>query len=95
MREKVTTFIQILDVDLYTVILGGKQEFRTLKGTIKLNIPRGTPNGKVLKLPKMGMPKYGSSKEFGDLFIKINIRLPENLKEKEISLFKELQSIRN
>ena len=84
-----------LDVDLYTAILGGKQEFRTLKGAIKLNIPRGTPIGKVLKLPKMGMPKYGSSKEFGDLFVKISIRLPENLKEKEISLFKELQSIRN
>jgi len=84
-----------LDVDLYTAILGGKQEFRTLKGAIKLNIPRGTPIGKVLKLPKMGMPKYGSSKEFGDLFVKIRIKLPENLKEKEISLFKELQSIRN
>ena len=84
-----------LDVDLYTAILGGKQEFRTLKGAIKLNIPRGTPIGKVLKLPKMGMPKYGNSKEFGDLFVKISIRLPENLKEKEISLFKELQSIRN
>ncbi|MBL7129735.1 MAG: J domain-containing protein [Ignavibacteria bacterium] len=84
-----------LNVDLYTTILGGKKEFRTLKGSIKLNIPKGTPNGKVLKLPKMGMPKYNKPKEYGDLYVKLNVQLPEDLKEKELSLFKELQSLRN
>lgn len=84
-----------LNVDLYTAILGGKKEFRTLKGSIKLNIQKGTTNGKVLKLPKMGMPRYNKPKEYGDLYVKLIIQLPENLKEKELSLFKELQSLRN
>ena len=84
-----------LNVDLYTAILGGKKEFITLKGSIKLNIPKGTHNGKVLKLPKMGMPRYNKPKEYGDLYVKLNVQLPENLKEKELSLFKELQSLRN
>ena len=84
-----------LNVDLYTAILGGKKEFRTLKGSIKLNIPKGTSNGKVLKLPKMGMPRFNNPKEYGDLYVKLNVQLPENLKEKELSLFKELQSLRN
>jgi curved DNA-binding protein len=84
-----------LDVDLYTAILGGKQELKTLKSTVKLNIPKGTQNGKILKLPKMGMPKYNNPKEFGDLFVSISVNIPNNLKEKEITLFKELQNIRN
>ncbi len=82
-------------VDLYTAILGGQTLVRTLKGTIKINIPKYTDNGKVLRLKGLGMPVYGSEPQFGDLYVKVQVQLPKNLSEKEISLFQELAQIKN
>lgn len=84
-----------IDVDLYAAILGGKVTFKTFKGNVKLDIPKGTENGKVFRLQKMGMPKYDKPNEFGDLYLTVNIKLPKNLSSKEINLFKELQKLRN
>jgi curved DNA-binding protein len=83
-----------LDVDVYIAVLGGKVDFKTLKGTIKVNIPKGTQSGKTLKLQGLGMPDYNNPMNAGNLFLKINIRVPENLSEKEIKLFEELKSLR-
>lgn len=83
-----------LHVNLYTALLGGKAEFVTFKGKIKVDIQAGTQNGKSLRLSGLGMPVYGSKDSFGDLYLKIIIDLPRNLSEKEISLFKELQALR-
>ena len=85
----------VLQVDLFIAVLGGKVEVKTFKGKIKLDIPKETNNDKILRLPKMGMPKYGSANEYGDLYFKIEVQIPQKLSEKEISLFKELQKIRN
>ena len=84
-----------MPVELYTAILGGKQLVITLKGNIRIDIPVGTENGKVLRLKGLGMPKFGKTNEFGDLYAKVNILLPKNLTEKELNLFKELQRLRN
>jgi curved DNA-binding protein len=82
-----------LPVDLYSAVLGGKVEFRTFKGPVKINIAKESPNGKVIRLQEMGMPKYGKPGEFGDLYLKLELQVPKNLSEKEIKLFKELQKI--
>lgn len=83
-------------VELYTSVLGGKQLIITLKGNIRIDIPPVlVNNGKVLRLKGLGMPRFGKTNEFGDLYAKINIIVPKNLSEKEIKLFKELQQIRN
>src|ERR1035437_415455 len=84
-----------LNLDLYTAILGGKAEIKTIKGQIKIPIAAGTENGKNLRLKGMGMPKYRKTNEFGDLYAKINIITPKNLSEKEIELFKELQKLKS
>jgi len=82
-------------VDLYTAILGGKQLIATLKGGMRIDIPAYTENDKSLRLKGLGMPKFGKPNEYGDLYAKVNIVLPKNLTEKEISLFKELSKLRN
>lgn len=84
-----------IPVDLYTAVLGGKQLIITLKGNIRIDIPAGTENGKVLRLKGLGMPRFGKTNEFGDLYAKVSIMLPKNLTEKEIALFKELQKLQN
>lgn len=83
-----------LPVDLFTAVLGGKAPLKTFKGTININIPKESQNGKVLRLQGLGMPKYGKANQFGDLYAKINVDIPANLSEKEMSLFKELSELR-
>ncbi len=82
-------------VELYTAILGGKQLISTLKGSIRIDIPAGTDNGKVLRLKGLGMPRFGKLNDFGDLYAKVQILLPKNLTEKEITLFKELSQLQH
>ncbi len=84
----------ILPVELYTAILGGKTQIKTLKGDVSVTIPKGTVNGKELRLRGLGMPIYGKKNEFGDLLVKVNILLPETLSEEEVDLFKKLASLR-
>ena len=83
-----------LSVNLYTAILGGKSALKTFKGTINVNIPKESQNGKVLRLQKMGMPVYGKPNEFGDMYVKLNVEIPTNLSEKEIELYNELDKLR-
>lgn len=80
-------------VELYTALLGGKQLIRTLKGNIRIDIPKETENGKVFRLKGMGMPVFGKTGEYGDLYAKVKVLLPKNLTPKEIELLKELESL--
>jgi curved DNA-binding protein len=84
-----------VNIDLYTAILGGKVTINTISKPISINIPEETPNGKVLRLRGMGMPVYGKHNQFGDLYARINVAIPDNLTEKEKELFRELQSLRS
>jgi curved DNA-binding protein len=82
-------------VDLYTAVLGGKARIKTLKGTVNVDIPKETPNGKMLRLLGLGMPVYGIKNEFGNLYVTIIIQLPDHLSEQEIELFRKLSALRN
>lgn len=82
-------------MDLYTAILGGEVRVPTLKGgQLLLKIPPQTQNGKQFRLAGKGMPKLNDPNAFGDLYVKANVVLPENLSEKEFNLFRELAEIR-
>jgi len=82
-------------IDLYTAILGGQVIVKTLGKPIKVTIAKETENGKILRLKGMGMPVYGATNQFGDLYVKVQIQLPKNLSSKEIELFKELSTIKH
>lgn len=81
-------------VELYTAVLGGKAQVKTLKGTVKVDIPQETPNGTALRLRGLGMPIYGKKNEFGNLLVKIVIQMPNHLSEQEIDLFRKLAALR-
>jgi curved DNA-binding protein len=81
-------------VDLYTAVLGGKARIKTLKDTVNVDIPKETPNGKMLRLLGLGMPVYGTKNEFGNLYVTIIIQLPDHLSEQEIELFRKLSALR-
>jgi curved DNA-binding protein len=84
-----------IPVELYTALLGGKTRIKTLKGSVTINIPKETQNGKELRLRDLGMPIYLKKNEFGNLLVKINVELPQNLTAEETALFGKLASLRN
>jgi curved DNA-binding protein len=93
-RRKGNDLHRDLPVELYTAVLGGKAQIKTLKGRVTVNIPKGTPNGKELRLRGLGMPVYAKKNEYGNLLVKVDILLPEHLSEEEIGLFRKLAALR-
>lgn len=79
---------QNIDLDLYTAILGGEVTIDTFNGKVKLKIKPETENESKVRLKGKGFPVYKKEGQFGDLFITYHIKIPSNLSEKEISLFK-------
>ncbi len=85
-----------INVDLYTAVLGGDVEVTTIDHKkVKIKIPQGTQNGKVFRIKGKGMPVYGSTNRYGDLYLELDIKIPTNLSEQEKELFEKLRSIRN
>lgn len=82
------------DLDLYTAILGGSLVIDTFNGKARLNIKAGTQNGVRLKLKGKGFPVYKQEGSFGDLFVTLNLKIPDNLSEQEKELFTELAKLR-
>lgn len=83
-----------LPVDLYTSLLGGEVRVPTLKGDIMLKIPPETQSGKAFRLQGQGMPHLKDSQKRGDLYVKVQVRLPQKLTPRERGLFEELKGLR-
>ncbi len=84
-----------LKVDLYTAVLGGEVKVPTLSGNVVLSIPAGTQPGQTFRLAGRGMPHLKNSKSFGDLLVKVDLKIPRNLSNKEKELFSELKHLHN
>ncbi|MFZ2324907.1 MAG: J domain-containing protein [Ignavibacteriaceae bacterium] len=81
-----------LDVDLYTAVLGGKENIKTLDGkTISIAIPEGTESEKILRLKGLGLRNESVR---GDLFVNIHVTIPKDLTKEEKELFKKLKTLR-
>lgn len=78
-------------VDLYTAVLGGEVLVPTMSGEVKLKIPAGSQNGQTFRLRGKGMPKIKKPDTHGDLFVRIEVRVPAELSAKQRALFEELR----
>lgn len=81
-------------VDLYTAVLGGEITVDTLGGQVKMKVKAGTQPDAKLRLKGKGFPVYKREGAFGDLYVTLKIRVPDNLSERETALFTELSNIR-
>lgn len=81
-------------LDVYTAVLGGETVIQTPDGDVQLKIPAGTQGGTVFRLKGKGLPKLRPSDKTGDLYVKIQIKIPEKLLDKETQLFQQLADMR-
>jgi curved DNA-binding protein len=85
---------QDVPVSLYRALLGGSQTVETLSGTVKINIKPESATGTRLRLRGKGFPVYREDGKFGDLYLRLNVQLPQNLTEQEKDLIKQLAQLR-
>lgn len=80
-------------IDLYTAVLGGELTTGTMDGLVKIKVQPGTQNGTKIKLKGKGFPVYKKEGDFGDLYVAYQVKLPENLSDKQKELFEQLSKL--
>ena len=85
---------QDVPVPIYKALLGGEQTVETLSGPVKIKLKPETANGTRLRLRGKGFPVYKKDGEFGDLYLRLTLALPQNLTEKEKELIQQLAALR-
>lgn len=83
----------IIEVDLYTLVLGGSVEVKTLDKTVRLDIPPQTQNKARFRLRGLGMPKLNQKIVRGDLYVSVSVVLPIKLSEEEQNLYEDLKKL--
>ena len=79
-------------IDLFTAVLGGYTIVDTMSGQLKVKIDPGTQNGKTIRIKSKGMPVYGKQNQFGDLYVQLQVHVPEQLTDRQRELFEQLKS---
>ncbi len=83
-----------LPVDLFTAVLGGEAPVQTLSGEVMLKVAPGTSSGQKIRLQGKGMPRLNQPGQYGDLYARVEVRVPRHLSARERELFEELARLR-
>jgi curved DNA-binding protein len=83
-----------LDLAPWEAVLGTRVIVQTLKDHVSVRIPAGTNNGRQLRVRGRGLP-IGRTGRQGDLYVVINIELPQQITEQERELWTQLSRISN
>lgn len=82
-----------VSISMTQAILGAEIKINSLDDKkIKIRIPAGTQNGKLLRIKDEGVPISGSSRR-GDLYIKVLVNVPTKLSSKSKQLLEEIAKI--
>ncbi|MCH7737838.1 MAG: DnaJ domain-containing protein [Chloroflexi bacterium] len=100
-RQGKDLYVEV-EAPLDDAVLGGELTVPTLTGRLALTIPKGTQNGRRFRLAGQGMPVLNNSANHprsdvdhrGDLFATLKVKLPSDLTEEEIDLFRMLRDKR-
>ena len=84
----------VLEVPLTQAILGGEVEIETLDGAESVKIPAGSRPGTVVRMGGRGVPNLGRRGR-GDLYIELDVVVPERLSRKERALVEQLAELRD
>ncbi len=74
------------------VVIGAELSVSTLEGSVRIRVPAGTQNGRLLRLRGKGLPKVKGGPR-GDLLVRAKIVVPTNLTDEERSLYEQLAKL--
>lgn len=80
-------------VDVVDAVLGTRIDVPTLDGQVSVKMPAGTQPDSMLRLHGKGLPRFGGGSR-GDLYIRIQVHIPERLSDRQRQLFAQLKGAR-
>lgn len=78
-----------IEIPFEIAILGGNIEIPTVFGNKKIKIPECTQNGKMFRISNEGLYKKINSKERGNLYITVSIKIPQKVTKKQKELIEK------
>jgi molecular chaperone DnaJ len=80
------------EIPVADAVLGTSLEVPTLNGSLKVTIPPGTQPDNVLRLKGKGLPEFGGKRR-GDLYLRVEVHVPEKPGAEERKLWERLRAI--
>lgn len=77
-------------IALTDAVLGTELDVPTLDGSASVTIPAGIQPGAVLRVKGKGLPEFGSNRR-GELYLRIEVKIPERLSKEERELYERLR----
>lgn len=77
------------EVRFSQAVLGGSIDVPTMEGTKRIKIPAGIQPGTKVRLKGLGFPQMGKQ-ERGDMYVRIQVQVPEDLNERQQELVEQL-----
>ncbi len=81
-------------IDVSAAVLGTKLRVPTMGGAVDVTIPPGVQPDEMLRLRGKGLPRY-RGKGFGDLILRIEVVIPEQISDEERALYQKLAGLRS
>ena len=79
-------------ITLIDAVLGSTLQVPTLDGSVSVTIPPGTQPGAVLRLKEKGLPEFSNGRH-GEMYLRIDVHVPEKLSHEERELYERLRTI--
>lgn len=79
-------------ISVTEAVLGTSLTVPTLDGSASVTVPPGTQPDAVLRLKGKGLPGFGKGAH-GDLYVRIGVRIPEQLSAAQRALFEQLHAL--
>lgn len=86
---------KIHKVDVFDAILGGRTSIEIFDKKIHFNISPGTQNGAVLRIQGKGFPIYEKEEKYGDLYINVLLKIPDDLMPSELASIEKIKNMIN
>ena len=80
-----------LSVSVPEAVLGADKKVTTVDGEVKIKVPAGTTHGSLLRVKGEGVGAKDSRR--GDLYVQINIAVPQKLSKEEKKLYEQLENL--
>jgi DnaJ-class molecular chaperone len=81
-----------LPVSVFDALFGAEVTVPSLQGPVPLRLPAGTQGGSEHRMPGLGLPGAPGAPR-GDLLVRVSLRLPEEVSEEAMGLWRELAGL--
>ncbi len=82
---------QEITLNVWDAVLGSDISVSALDGSVTVKLPAGIQDGQKLRLKGKGLPKRNGS--FGDMYIRVKIKLPKKLTPQQKKLWQDLAAL--